>query len=68
MVPPKYKFILTVHAFHKFSIMDRIKILLGYRSRIRLVCHTQHSAGAFDAQMTLDTTTDLEPKLKNEQR
>jgi hypothetical protein len=55
-IAPKYQDFAQVEWFRKFTLWERIKILLGMNCMIYLGMVTQHRPGYADVQIALTTT------------
>ena len=58
-LPPKYKNIIDIGVHRQFTMMERIKILIGYTAVIDVKIFCEHSTGKFEPIISLRTSNEL---------
>lgn len=62
-LPTKMKEEIHLEFFRKFTLKERIKILIGFNIRNVVRIETQHRTGKIKPMLTTEVTQDLQPKI-----
>lgn len=61
-LPPVWKKLVQCEWFRRFTWKERLQIFFGYRVRLTMKMATEHSPGRYQADLTLVTCKDIDPK------
>lgn len=61
ILPPKFRQVIDVDHFRKFTLKERVMILFGFNVVCRLSILTVNKPGDFQPQMRVDLTKEVDP-------
>lgn len=64
-MPPKYKHVLSVDWFRKFTLKERLKILFGYNIVVAFRVVTVNACGAYEPVIKAETTKNIDSKQQS---